>query len=465
MAIDSAEQAAGDDPGLLVEALAARSTLHIRTEEYDRAAEAARHCLRIAESLRRLTRRQILAVLHARVSRGTVLASDGAPVHSRRAAPAPTSAARRADGLAELDEVAAHPAADRDVVDRAVNNALVARLWTVRRRVTDGAAQVDAWLWVARARDVAGRRGSRGLIVRQAVDLAVHTGQWERGWDHLTDQLDHEERRSEQVALAAKGAQLAWSRGDLVAARRLGQRALTASTGVDVVWSRLYGHLGGLIAAAAGAGPVTAALTAYARCVDQAGHESRENRAWEAAQTALEAGRSATEVRAWLARLLPRGIRDDRLRALADLVLSDHAGHAPDPATWAAVDVESLGAVDRARCLSARGRAALRAGRETAAMVDLQAARLALRDWPGRVRDEVDATAAALLDPPDVTAAQARVLDLLVEGMGNQRIAEELGCAERTVAVHVSRLLHATGAPTRTRLAVREIRRRMMTAG
>ncbi|AOS64011.1 helix-turn-helix domain-containing protein [Actinoalloteichus hymeniacidonis] len=454
-ALERAEQAAGSDAHLTVETLAARSVLHVRAEEYDRALDVVLRCLALAETLTELQPEQVLAVLHARVSRGTVLISDAAP---------PDAASRREDGLAELDEVARDPAADLAVLDRAVNNGLLARLAPLRRRISSGALQVDAWLWVARARELADRHGARGIIVRQAVDLAVHTGQWERGWDQLIGHLDHETNRSEQVALTAKGSQLAWARGDLAAARTLGRRAWDLSVGVELVWSRLYGHLGGVIASAAGAGSLTTAMNSYARCVDRAGHASRPNRAWETALIGMEAGLPATALRAWLDQVLPDGIARPELRALVDIVLSDHGGSAPDPQSWLIIDLDGLAAVDRARALLARGRAALRADRQTAAMVDLHAARLALRDWPGRTRDAVDQTAAPLLDPPAITSAQTRVLDLILEGLSNHEIAAELGCSPRTVAVHVARLLKAVKVKTRTQLAVRELRRRLMVA-
>lgn len=52
---------------------------------------------------------------------------------------------------------------------------------------------------------------------------------------------------------------------------------------------------------------------------------------------------------------------------------------------------------------------------------------------------------------------ESQVLPLLVEGHTNRGIAEHLGCAPRTVEVHVRNLLRKTGAETRTSLTARSL--------
>jgi DNA-binding NarL/FixJ family response regulator len=53
------------------------------------------------------------------------------------------------------------------------------------------------------------------------------------------------------------------------------------------------------------------------------------------------------------------------------------------------------------------------------------------------------------------TARQLEVLTLVASGRQNKQIAFELGIAERTVKLHVTALLDATGARNRTHLLVR----------
>ncbi len=51
-----------------------------------------------------------------------------------------------------------------------------------------------------------------------------------------------------------------------------------------------------------------------------------------------------------------------------------------------------------------------------------------------------------------LTERETGVLDLLVQGEANKTIATRLGCSERTVEVHVSRILDKTGCSSRAQL-------------
>ena len=59
-----------------------------------------------------------------------------------------------------------------------------------------------------------------------------------------------------------------------------------------------------------------------------------------------------------------------------------------------------------------------------------------------------------------LTRAQARVLDLLVEGSSNRQIGELLGSTEGTVKVHVSAIMKAMGVSNRFEAALLATRRR-----
>ncbi|MCO6011154.1 LuxR C-terminal-related transcriptional regulator [Actinoallomurus purpureus] len=50
---------------------------------------------------------------------------------------------------------------------------------------------------------------------------------------------------------------------------------------------------------------------------------------------------------------------------------------------------------------------------------------------------------------PGLTAREAEVLELLSSGRTNRQIAETLFISERTVGVHVSRILRKLGVPNR----------------
>jgi DNA-binding NarL/FixJ family response regulator len=59
-----------------------------------------------------------------------------------------------------------------------------------------------------------------------------------------------------------------------------------------------------------------------------------------------------------------------------------------------------------------------------------------------------------------LTAAQARVLDLLAEGGSNRQIAELLGLTEGTVKIHVSAIMKAMGVANRSEAALMASRKR-----
>jgi two-component system, NarL family, response regulator LiaR len=64
--------------------------------------------------------------------------------------------------------------------------------------------------------------------------------------------------------------------------------------------------------------------------------------------------------------------------------------------------------------------------------------------------------------PPPAAAAltprEREVLALLGRGLANKRIAQELGIAEKTVKIHVSRILHKLGVSDRTQAALHAVR-------
>jgi DNA-binding CsgD family transcriptional regulator len=115
--------------------------------------------------------------------------------------------------------------------------------------------------------------------------------------------------------------------------------------------------------------------------------------------------------------------------------------------------------------------AALRAGRRDQAARALRACVALARELPsdpllrlaealaGRARLPQDSGPAPRPDPPaaarlDLTERESQVLGLLTSGSSNRQIARALFISERTVAVHVSRILDKLGVRNRTEAAM-----------
>lgn len=70
-------------------------------------------------------------------------------------------------------------------------------------------------------------------------------------------------------------------------------------------------------------------------------------------------------------------------------------------------------------------------------------------------RPELDSRLTAAEATWRLTSRQAEVLRHVAQGASNKEIARELGCAENTVELHVTKLLHKASVPSRTRLIAR----------
>lgn len=57
-----------------------------------------------------------------------------------------------------------------------------------------------------------------------------------------------------------------------------------------------------------------------------------------------------------------------------------------------------------------------------------------------------------------LTKRELEILILLIEGAGNQEIAETIGCAKRTVDAHIRNAMEKTATTTRTELAIHALR-------
>lgn len=61
-----------------------------------------------------------------------------------------------------------------------------------------------------------------------------------------------------------------------------------------------------------------------------------------------------------------------------------------------------------------------------------------------------------------LSARELQVVRLLVDGLGNQQIAERLGVSRRTVHAHLSNAMAKTRTKSRTQLAVYALRARLV---
>lgn len=376
----------------------------------------------------------------------------------RRAAIVGDPAGQRA-GLALLAEAeqACEQAEDHLALGRVLNNGLEYRM----------AGRPDAEQWAAW--EMTWRRANRlglhpflGKIVRQGIDLAYRTGQWQRGWQAATTRLPEESDPVERVVLAAKAALLALEVGRVDEAVRLTERSTAEAAGMDQFWAVLYVALAD-VAVTAHTAPVAhtiRALTRYRNAVTPADHARRAHRAGETALWALDAGVPPTAVRGFLTATLAGHTVPWLDLALAERVGDDDAAVTAgetllaEPSPWPAV------AVWRADILTRMGRSLLRLGRTSQAKEYAEEACALLSSWPGRRLAAAQALrdAAAPETQPALTHRERHVLALLAEGLSNREIGDRLTISARTVAVHVSRLLRKTGCASRTELAVIHLR-------
>ncbi|MDO5635531.1 MAG: hypothetical protein Q4G34_11780, partial [Micrococcus sp.] len=326
-ALEQAEHLAGQDDAARVQTWSMRAGLHLLAEQFDEGVRCAERAVELGRALAASGQPPLdpstrEAVLDARVTLAS-MADEG---------PYPATGTSLADACAELDEVSRDPAlAGTNVASRAVNNALNLRLTALWEHLHTVEGQVEAWVQISAARTLVRGWPDQGNILRQAVDVGMHCGQWERAWSSAQEQIADTTQRNELIAVLAKAALLAWHADRSAEARELGERARALSVAVDLPWVRTYAYLGYVVAAAAGAGSLAAGLEAYARCTDRTGHASRPHRAWRAAQVALDCGHPADEVEAFLVSTLPDGLEGHGVADQTAVLLADARHLEVDP--------------------------------------------------------------------------------------------------------------------------------------
>ncbi|MQM27026.1 ATP-binding protein [Glycomyces albidus] len=349
--------------------------------------------------------------------------------------------------------------ADGDLrkLGRAVNNLLAVHLADL--------PEPQAWRLFDRAVAAVGDLGMAawgGKITRVGADAAIGFGDLERAWTLLRPRARVESDPHERAVLAAKAGLLAVERGDLDEAERLCREGLDLVAGMDQGWVVTYPHwLAAAIAAHRGdRGELRAAVGGYRDAVPPDLHRLREPRVIEVARLALDRGIEPAAARRFLTDCLG-AVPAPGSSPYADLMWMEARIRRGDwPGALALFD--GAAAVDQpherstARILAAE--ANRRLGDRDAALAHAAEAVALLRRWPGHRRD----AAAALLDSLSrtpmteaLTARETEVLQAAAQGASNRQIAAALGISQRTVEVHMSRLLAKTGSASRTELVAR----------
>lgn len=425
--------------------LAVRAMCSIRSEDYAAALQAADAALPLAERHGRdATRRSV------EISRATAL-------HYSGDAPGAVEALRRVWRDAEA-------AGDLHRLVRAVNNLLAVQL--------DRLPEPQAWRLFRSGVDAVGEMGMAlwgGKIHRVGADAAMRFGDLGRAWELLSSRVGEEPDPHERAVLAAKAGLLAVERDDLDAAERLHREGSALATGMDQGWVVTYQHwLAVAIAARRGEKTaVEAAVHAYRDAVPPELHRKRAHRVLEVACLAIEQ------------RIEPAAVRRFVVDCLGE-VPAPGGGPAADLLWMAMRSVQGdwRGAVSRLEGVLDDDAAivALPARRATAFMLAAEARRrlgdpravdhaetavALLRRWPGWRRREAEAFRAGF-DPvgaSPLTGRETEVLEAAARGRSNRQIASELGISQRTVEVHMSRVLAKTGAASRTAAVAGFLRR------
>ncbi|WP_372463006.1 helix-turn-helix transcriptional regulator [Pseudonocardia kujensis] len=289
---------------------------------------------------------------------------------------------------------------------------------------------------------VAGRLAAAGLLVEVARGRLTEA---ERRWA----ELDSRDQEDDQVVLLLGGAgvEAALWRGEPAEALR---RADTALADLDRL---LPHHIAAIMLAALGLAAVpegahepaerllTCAEEAAEKGIPRSGSLGVEGRAWLArARAERDRVRGQADAATWTGVLEAFGYGDPYREAEARVRRAEAhlaaAGRTEDRAAAARLREEAVADLDAAVEVAARlGAAPLRA----------RAADVRARAGARRSRPE-----AASGDPGPLTPRERAVLALVAEGRTNRQVGEALYISEKTVSVHLSRVMAKLGAAGRT---------------
>ncbi|QSB03972.1 ATP-binding protein [Natronoglycomyces albus] len=338
---------------------------------------------------------------------------------------------------------------------RAVNNLLLIQMG----RLNDD----EAWDLYERGTKAVGDFGMAihgGTITRIGVGRAIEQGLQERAWQLLHERLPIEADPTERVVLAAHAGLIAVERNEIETATTLYRRSLSESINMDKHWAVTYPQWLKIALACRGgdAAQISEAVRTYRDSNTVEEHRRRAHRAVAVACAALEARQSPTEVRTFVTQCLALPIVPGAFDEAYSLcvALRFHEGDAAGAVSVAESPefVVPPQAPLRASILAIVGRAHQHLGNVEAARTWLLSAERTLRRWPGHRRDSIDSLLKSL--PPEgvsLTAREREVLTLAAAGLANRQIARRLEISQRTVEVHVSKILAKTKTASRTEAA------------
>ena len=355
----------------------------------------------------------------------------------------------------------AQAAGDAVTVARAVNNLLTSRPFRISEDM--------AWSLYERAVTAIGPVGmmlTGGKITRAGVDLAASFGHAARAHELLEERLPIEPDPCEQIVLSVKSGLLAVESDDLETATRIRDRTLAAISGVDQFWVRIYpALLAVVISGRRGVlGELWENLNNYLYVVDQENHARRSDQAATAAVWTLHGGLEPAEVEQFLVRCLPATFPTPAAtspesmaatEAWVATILRERRGqHTAALATGPrALSDRRISAHLRAETHMALAHCAEQQHDLPTAHEHASSSVALLRRWPGWRQDQATALAHRLATPPvELTPRERDVLHLVTEGSSNRQVSRALGISERTVEVHVSRILAKTGHRSRAEL-------------
>ncbi|GAA4547792.1 helix-turn-helix transcriptional regulator [Pseudonocardia xishanensis] len=358
-------------------------------------------------------------------------------------------------GMSLLEEGALGAAADEFAAGgrRAVETGTTWSAYGMDMRVAQLISEFMAGRWDAAERTarlggarvapaVAGRLAAAGLLVDVARGRSAEA---ERRWR----ELDSRSQEDDQVVLllGQAGTELALWRGDRAEALRRAETALADLRRI------LPHHLASIALAALGlaalepgddgdpadraAALLAAAEDAATRGIARSGSVGVEGRAWSARARAEAARvRGGDDPALWTTVVEAFGYGEPYRRAQALLRRAEAA-------------LRAAGAADRSVAARLREAAAADLAEAHATAVELGAGPLA-----AAVRETADHAGAPTVAPEGrsgpLTPREHAVLRLVAEGRTNRQVGEVLYISEKTVSVHLSRVMAKLGAASRT---------------
>lgn len=362
------------------------------------------------------------------------------------------------EAVAILEKVWTDSAADGDLrkLPRAINNLLVVQMPVLPE--TEGRELFARG--VAAAGDI-GMGLFGGTITRVAVDTEINRGHQSAAIDLLRSRLPLETDPTERVVHTAKLGLLLVESGDLTEAQEFCARSLREAHGMDKHWAVSYPQwlTAAIASRSGGKSAVEKSLRDYRDCNSVSEHRRRDDRVVAVARVALESGYPPELVRRFVSECLEQPIAPGAFggAGLLRMLLGFYEGDFAQVADFATAHPDwdtGLSAYVRAAGCILMAHAQFHIGDFSAARSHNRLACQLLEQWPGWRQIQAHEQAAALAEKKaTLTKREGEVLKRVARGWSNRQVARDLGISQRTVEVHVSRILAKTGTGSRTEAA------------